>query len=189
MPYNVIWLVVAAVAATSALSGLPPSGCSEKGLYRPMTDTPQPTHDAPLGPRRLRRWAVLGVLVVLAVVALAASMIQQQTKDVTADGMTRTPPPTDLPGVVSHHGKDYSKGSPDGLRFTVCDMEPDNNAVKGVYRTSDGGGELEDLGGADNRCASITTNRPILVHRTCERNLIGWDCDNQADNELQRQSD
>jgi hypothetical protein len=90
-------------------------------------------------------------------------------------------------GAVSVHGRDYSHGSTDGHSLTTCDMEKDGNPVRGVYgyfdpATGYGDVVIEDIDGVGGNCASITTDRTILRHRTCERNLFAWDCDNWQDN-------
>lgn len=128
------------------------------------------------------RRAVITLVLGADVAVAAVLVIQHKVRPVSAPTMTKVTPPTELPGAVSVHGTDYAKGSADGLRLTVCDMEPDHNAVRAVYETSNGGGAVEDLDGAGGTCARIRTDRPIRRHRTCERNLIAWDCKNWADN-------
>jgi len=87
--------------------------------------------------------------------------------------------------VRSTHGSDYSEDYQSN-RLQNCDRESDSNHTQGVYdfdaNTGGGDGDIEDSNGNNGDCAQTGELRATIKrHRTCERNLLAWDCDNWAD--------
>jgi hypothetical protein len=88
--------------------------------------------------------------------------------------------------VYSSHGDDFSYDHNARSRLGNCDQESDSNHTKGLYdydtANEASNGEIEDSTGNDGNCGqSGALAQAILRHRTCERNLVSWDCDNWAD--------
>jgi hypothetical protein len=139
--------------------------------------------------REPRRFVVHVVVISsLAVIAVFGGLrLRESRVEASPYGMRMVFEPETGTGAVSVHGKDYSLGSADGHSLTTCDRERDGNPVRGVYSYFDpatGYGDvvIEDPDGVGGKCATITTDRTILRHRTCERNSFAWDCDNWQDN-------
>jgi hypothetical protein len=90
---------------------------------------------------------------------------------------------TDEPslGEVAFHGDDYSRVSAESGLLLVCDVENDDNVVKGVIDIVESGSmsrvEVADATG-DRRCASFRPSGPVQRHRVCERNHLFWRCGN-----------
>jgi hypothetical protein len=84
--------------------------------------------------------------------------------------------------VISYHGDDYTYDYNSRHYIANCDQESDSNHTKGGYAFQTTGGEfghVEDSDGANGICA--TANDPVyqyIRHRTCEKNLLDWDCGN-----------
>jgi hypothetical protein len=89
---------------------------------------------------------------------------------------------------VTTHGTDFSYVDEDERQFVVCDVEDDENVVKGILELGDAAQvELVDADGANESCVGVdlrATPRVVTV-TTCERNHLWWDCDNSEAHEIE----